>query len=135
MPVFTNKTLVDNSVTPSVDHVFGPQSNQNSTAMFADRSPERVADWPKLSIRTGSPTKAAGKGTQNVVLTVPIPVEDQSGCCVDKNTPTVIAMEAKASVTTTSTADQRKTAVALFRSYVNSQDFEDLVVKLENYWS
>lgn len=135
MPVFTNKTLVDNSVTPSVDHTFGPSSNQNSTAMFADRSPERAADWPKLSIRTASPTKAAGKGGQHVTLTIPIPVEDQAGCCVDKNAPTVVAMEAKASVAVSASAAQRKTAVALFRSYVNSQDFEDLVVKLENYWS
>lgn len=135
MPVFTNKTLVDNSVDPSVDHVFGPASNQNSIAMFADRSPERVADWPKLSVRTAQPTKSAGKGTQHVTLTVPVPVEDVSGCCVDKNAPSVIAIEAKASVTTTASATQRKTAVALFRSYVNSQDFEDLVVKLENYWS
>lgn len=135
MPVFSNKTLVDNSVDPSVSHTFGPASNSNSMAMFADRSPELVAEWPKLSVRTTAATKQAGKASQHVTLTIPVPVESETGCCVDKNAPTVIAMEAKASVVNQSSAAQRKTAVALFRSYVNSQDFEDLVVNGESYWS
>jgi hypothetical protein len=53
-------------------------------------------------------------------------VETIEGCCSDLNAPTVIALEANTTLPVTATAALGLTALSLFRSYVNSSDFEKL---------
>lgn len=133
MPAFSPITLVDSSTDPSTNHVFEPTNAMNGNALFTNRAPARVADWEKLSVRVSAPTVSAGKGTSESVLTVPVPVEEQESCCVDKNAPTVNAFTVKTSMSIMSTAAQRDTMVALIRSYVNSTQFA-AAVKGESFY-
>lgn len=109
------------------DRVYNPVSLANGQALYADRTESLAANWSKLSAKSEVPTKAKGKGVVRSSLTIPVPVTDQAGCCVDKDSPTVIALNFDVHVPVNASAAQRTAAIALFRSWVNSATFAELV--------
>lgn len=127
MPAIAPIILVDTSKDPDVNHTFNPTANANGKVLFTDRSPGRAADWLKLSSSTAVASGLTGKMKTVSSLTVPVPVEDQAGCCVDKDGPTVIAFNTDVAVPTGATQAQVDTALSLFRSWVNSTNFADTV--------
>lgn len=126
MPSIAPIVLVDTTKDPDVNHTFAPISNQNGRALFTDKADQRVANWPKLSAGASAPNNSTGSGKAKVTLTVPVPVESIEGCCSDLNAPTVIALEANTTLPVTAGSGIALTALSLFRSYVNSSDFEKL---------
>lgn len=106
---------------------FTPTSLSNGVALFTNREAARAADWPKLSASSVPPSRARGKGVVKSAFTVPVPVSDQDGCCVDKDAPTVIAFNLDVGTPAHATAEQITKALEQFRSFIASATFEDLV--------
>lgn len=123
MPQVAPITLKDSD---NANVVFNPVSLVSSTALFADQTATRTADWPKLSANPTPPTKSAGKGSMKTTFTVPVPVVDQSGCCVDKDAPSVISFNVSTGLPINTEKAKAEDALALFRSWVNSTTFKDL---------
>lgn len=123
MPQVAPITLNDGTA----NKIYQPTSLSNGVALFANRDPQRAAEWPKLSASAAPPSRAKGKGSVKSAFTVPVPVSDQDGCCVDKDTPTVIAFNVDVGVPSHATAVQITAALEQFRSWINSETFEDLV--------
>lgn len=125
MPTIANVVLTDDSVDPPVDHTYNPASKVEGQTMFVDRSDDRAANWGKLSASASLPT-ATTAGKSKSTLTIPVPVTDQTGCCVDKDAPKVIAFNVSTALPSHATDEEADSALAQFRSWVNSDDFASL---------
>lgn len=125
MPAFAPLVLVDASVSPNVNKTYSPTSN-GKQALFTDRSPSQVLGWPKLSASVTTATAVNGKSDVTSTMSFPVVPPQVDGCCVPADI-TYITYEVRAKVSSTSTAEQRASALSLFRAWVASPAFAAVV--------
>lgn len=130
MPSFSPLTLT----VESVGYVYKPSSNKNGKGILVDRDTQtRVVDQSVITAEASAPTATTGSQTKTV-FKLPIPVADQTGCCVDKNSPMAIFINTDIKVPNVAQATNRNLALALYREYVKSADFAALFMG-ESYFS
>lgn len=130
MPALANRVLKDAA---NVDHTFQPASQNGNVVVFVDRSQPSFANQATLREEITATTRDNMGHRINNTLTIPSPVPDQEGCCVDKTEPPVSFIQVRSLASKFSTSAQLDDLVAEFRSYVASAVFADLV-KGGNNW-
>lgn len=118
----------------AADVTYAVSTFNGSKALFVDQTTEsRFANQSTLSEQT-RPTAAANDGHKlTVSLALPHPVEDQDGCCVNKDAPPSSYVAINTLASKFATGAQIDDLIALTRSYVNSAAFAELV-KGGNNW-
>lgn len=112
---------------PAKTYTFVPSSNRNNRAVLVDITTEtRVVDQQVISAEITTPTGTSGRSRFRGTLKFPIPVEDQSGCCVDKDAPTAVYANVDVQVSTAASTAQITDSLELFRAWVASDDFAAL---------
>lgn len=130
MPALANRVLKDAA---AVDHTFNPTTKNGNTVVFVDRAQPFFANQATLREEV-TPTNAVNQGHRlTATLTLPTPVADQDGCCVDKTQPPVSFLQVKSLASKFSSSSELDDMIAEFRSYINSAVFADLV-KGGNNW-
>lgn len=105
---------------------FTPTSNRNNKAILVDiESRSLVADQQMISAEVNTATATSGSRFRGVVKS-PIPVVDQAGCCIDKNSPSAIYINIDVVGSNYASSEQRTNALALFRAWAASDAFAAL---------
>nr|APG77241.1 hypothetical protein [Hubei levi-like virus 10] len=130
MPQLAARVLKD---AQNVDHTFNPASKNGNVVVFVDRSQAAFANQSTLREEI-TPTTSANQGHRlNAALTIPSPILDADGCCVDKSTPPVSFIQVRTLASKFASSSELDNLIAEFRSYVASEVFADLV-KGGNNW-
>lgn len=109
------------------DKTYTPASFNGTKTVFVDRSQGRFADQSTIT-ETTRPTAKGNNGHKfESTLALPHPVVDQDGCCVDKDAPATSYINTSVLANKVATAAQLDDLIALYRSYVASSAFADLV--------
>lgn len=115
------------------DNTFNPSGFNGERAVFVESAVDRLANQPRINTRV-RPAAATNTGhLVETVLSFPVPVLDQDGCCVDKDAPAISSFNVRTLRAKTATQAQMTSALAEFRSYVASTAFADLVMGQSYY--
>lgn len=66
---------------------YNPASSNGTKSTFTDVQPGRMADWRVLNVTVRPAGKTNAGHLVEILMVRPVPVQDQSGCCVDKDAP------------------------------------------------
>lgn len=124
MPQLAPRILKDAA---QADHTYVPASFTGAKTVFVDRSATRFSDQSTLTETTRPAAKGNNGHKLDVVLSLPHPVVDQDGCCVDKDAPATSYINTSVLASKHATAAQLDDLIALYRTYVASPAFADLV--------
>ena len=130
MPQLATRVLKD---AKSVDHSYVPTTKVGNRAVFTDRAEASFQNQSTLTEETRPVTKANEGHKLRATLALPHPVQDQEGCCVDKDAPAVSYINIDTLASKRASGAQLDDLIALTRSYVASAAFADLV-KGGNNW-
>lgn len=106
---------------------YNPSSFDGKRSMFVDSSTGRLADWRTIRVDVRPAAQGNTGHLVEVLLVRPNPVEDQTGCCVDKDNAPASTVTIRALLHKTSTSAQAVELVEMIRSYVATSAFADLV--------
>lgn len=122
--------VLNDGTTP---HTFNPSGFNGERAVFVETAVDRLANQPRINTRVRPAASANTGHLVETVLSFPVPVLDQDGCCVDKDTPAISSFNVRSLRAKTMTAAQMESALAQFRAYVASPVFADLVLGQSYY--
>lgn len=113
--------------------VYNPTGATGSSFRFTDTTPGRLSEWrtAKIDIRPASPANSGH--LVEVLLVRPIPVEDQSGCCVDKDATPASTIRITTLLSKSSNADQAQELVDMLVAFAQNTDYQS-VVKGASYY-
>lgn len=130
MPQLAPRVLKD---AEDADQTYAVSTFNGVKTVFVNLAEARFANQSTLS-ETTRPTASNNDGHKlSVSLALPHPVEDQEGCCVNKDAPPASYFAINTMLSKFATSAQGDDLVALIRSYVNSTAFAALVKGGNNY--
>lgn len=131
MPKLAPRILKD---AEAVDRTYDVSTFDGRKAVFSDKTTQTRFALQSVLTETTRPTAASNNGHKfDATLSYPTPVVDQDGCCVDKDTPPISYINVNALANKHSAAADIDDLIAIFRSYVASSAFADLVKGGSNY--
>lgn len=129
MPALAPRVLKDAA---NVDQQYDVSTFDGRKAVFVHAG-ARFSESSTL-VETTRPSASNNDGHKlTATLTLPHPLEDQAGCCVNKDTPPASYFTINTLASKFATSAQRDDLVALIRSYVNTAAFAELVKGASNY--
>lgn len=106
------------------DEVFQPTTHDGKRTQFVDSSSGRLANWRIIRVDV----RPAGQGNAGhlveALLVRPNPVEDQDGCCVDRDNAPASTITIKTLLHKTSTPAQADDLVKMLGAFVADSGYQ-----------
>lgn len=131
MPALAPRILKDAEAN---DRTYAVSTFNGSRAVFVDLVSQTSFANQSVITETTRPTSKGNDGHKfDFSIAYPHPVEDQAGCCVDKNTPPASYVNINSLASKFAPSADLDDLIAIVRSYVASPAFAELVKGGSNY--
>lgn len=113
--------------------VYSPSSFDGKRARFVDSSTGRLANWRIIRIDVRPAEQGNSGHLVEALLVRPNPVEDQDGCCVDKDNAPASTITIRTLLHKNSSSAQAQDLVDMLQAFVSDAGFQ-AVVKGAGYY-
>lgn len=112
---------------------YQPSMANGRETTFTDTTPGRLADWRVIKVTVRPASAQNGGHFVEALLVRPIPVEDQTGCCVDKDAPPADTIRIQTFLSKAATPAQAGEMVEALVGFAQDTGYQS-VVKGSSYY-